>query len=327
LATQSGGKASADPTAAFRTLVENGVQDSLSFFFGGRPRKDGTAEFRCLQTYKEFRSDLVRLVGSWRKGDGQRSLGAPLHPYDSVRQPVGHERAQFIDLEEDDYLTKALKALRSAADTPAWSEKEKEFGRPRSFVIEATTGNGARALFFGRITRGQELVGTGKLLAWVEGNRFRALMDQAAFVIDGRFDCVVLPRYFFVMRPGGFESLFAYEAMLLARADERIDVLKNYMEPAQAASLRSAVASNRNLLRQLAGRIRIDLATADHARIRLAIERCKLNVSVAVVDGKLRLGFAGDDPNGLIQLLTDRAVEGIVSRTAYIAPALQRIHE
>ncbi len=254
-------------------------------------------------------------------------MAGTISEYDCVRQPEGYQRAQFIGLEDDDHMKAALKSLKPAADTPTWSALDPKVGRPRSFVIEAAGPNDSKVQFFGRLTKGQQLEGPGKLLAFVEGDRFRALMDQKVYIVDARFDCVAFHPFLFVMRPTGFESLFAYETQLVAKAGERIDSLKSFLSTEKLVVLRSAIGTNRNLLRQIAGRIRIDLNTADPARIKVAIAKCKLNVTLEVKDGKMKLDFEGNDPQGLIQLLTDRAVEGLVSGHPYIAPALLAVGE
>lgn len=143
--------------------------------------------------------------------------------------------------------------------------------------------------------------------------------------MDSGFDCVELGYFLLILKPNGFESLFSYETSLQERATAVIDQLEHHLEPEQLAALRSDVQTNRNLLRQIAGRVRIDVATADPAKVREAVKRCNLNVTVKEVGGRMRLGFEGNDPQDLIRLLTDRAVESIVSETPYIATALETV--
>jgi hypothetical protein len=323
--TSSGGRPKPEPTTLYRSLVENGVEAPVDFFFGGEPKADGTAEYRSIQHTAELRKDLLKLVAVWRSKESKHLSEKLVSEYDCVRQPEGYITAQFIDLRVDDHLSKALKSLKPAADTPVWTTDDAEVGKPRSFVIEAKGATQSKIRFFGRITKGQQLVGPGRMLAFVEGDRFRALIDQKVFVIDARFDCVEVGPYMFILRSTGFESLFAYETSLKERADERIESLAPYVAADKIRALKVAIGTNRNLLRQISGRIRIDLKTADPARIQAAVTKCHLNVIVDTSGKVIRLSFQGDDPQGLIQLLTDRAVEGIVSGTSYIAPALQDV--
>jgi hypothetical protein len=325
LAKQSGGNERAEAGAAFWKLLGSTVQGPVGLFFGGEPNADGTADYRPVPIEKRLGHDLVDLINLWRSKTRKHSTDSALREYDSAPQPEGHQLTQFIDLEGDTHLKKALAALKAATDLPAWTPADPRVGNPRSFVIEAALKDDGRARFFGRITKGKQLQGPGRVVAFFEGERFHALVEQKVIIVDATFDCVQLDTYLFILKPTGFESLFSYEISLAANAKKTMDSMAQYLEPVKLASLRSAVDSNRLLLRQIAGRIRIDLKTADPERIREAIDRCKFNVTIDFSGGKLRLGFAGDDPQDLIKLLTERGVESIVSGKPYIATALEAV--
>jgi hypothetical protein len=306
-------------------LVGTAIQGPAGLVFGGAPKADGTAEYRSVEISKELSKDLVKLASSWQAKERKRSREGTLREYDCGPQPEDMVPVQFIDAREDVHLQRSLSTLKSGSDLTAWTPEDSDVGAPRSFIVAAELKDGKKVRFFGRITKGKQLEGPGRLVAFFSGQRFNTLTEQKAVIIDAGFDCVEVDGFLIIMKPNGFESLFAYETNLKERATAIIDGLEPYLEPEKLVALRSGIGTNRNLLRQIAGRIRIDLRTADPRKVRDAVKRCKLNVTVNVVDGKLKLGFEGNDPQGLIRLLTDRAVESIVSGTSYIATALETV--
>jgi len=323
--TSSGGKSEAKAASSLKALLGSAVEGPTTLLFGGLPNADGTAEYRSVQISKELAKDLTALVNVWSRRAQRRSKSVGLREYDCAPQPEGHQKIQYIAIDDDTHIQRALSSVTPSTDVPVWSPKDDKVGKPRSFVVSATVKGTGNARFFGRITKGKQLVGPGRVVAFFEGNRFQSLVEQQVILVDASFDCVEFGGFLFIWKPNGFESLFAYEVSLSARARSAVNGLEPYLYPETFVTLKSAIAANRHVLRQIAGRIRLDLKTADPEKVRVAIARCGLNVSIDISDGKMRLGFQGNDPQDLITLLTERTVEAMVSGRPFIATSLEPV--
>jgi hypothetical protein len=324
LATSSGGTGARTPNATLKQLVGAEIEGPASLFFGGFPDKDGVAEYRHAPIYANLSHQLIGLVGTWRarhRADGAKGL---IRDYDSAPQPEDAEGIQYISIEGDKQLEDALAPFGESATVAMWNPEDKSWARPHSYVVSVNLKGNGTARFFGHLTEAKRLE-SGKVLAFFEGKRFQSLEDEQAILIDANFDCVVCGGEMFITRGASFESLFSYERSLQANAKQAIDHVSQFIDPAKLELLRTAVGANRSFLRRIAGRIKVDLATAPQANIREAIDKCHLKVTMATPNGHLLLGFEGENPKDLIRLLCDRPVEAIISRRPFIATALEEI--
>jgi len=293
--------------------------------FGSTPDDHGKAEFRDVPTRIELRHDLIGLISEWRRRTAHDTEVRRLREYDSEPQPEDAQRTQFIDVTEDSYLRNALQPLGEGADIPAWTRSDKAVGKPWSFGITVNLSGDGRARFLGRITKGQQLTGSGRVVAFLEGQRFQGLEESHAIILDPEFDCVLVDDYVLIFDSLKFESMFAYSATLATLATRTIDEVQDFIKPELLDTLKQRVGANRALLRRVAGRIRVDLRTADPVKIRRAIDTCHFNVSLDVENGRVKLGFANNDPGDLVKLLTDRAVDSMISGRSYIAGTLEPV--
>jgi hypothetical protein len=324
LATSSGGTEARTPKATLRQLVGAEIEGPASLFFGGWPDENGVAEYRHAPIYANLSHQLVGIIEVWRarhRSDGAAGL---IREYDSAPQPEDAEGIQHISIEGDAQLEAALAPFGESATVTMWDPRAKSWARPHSYVVSVNLKGNGTARFFGHMTDAKRLE-SGKVLVFFEGKRFQSLEEEQAILIDANFDCVVCGGEMFITRGPSFESLFSYERSLQANATRAIDQVSQYIDPSRLELFRTAVGANRSYLRRIAGRIKVDLATAPHANIREAIDKCHLKVTMKTPNGRLQLGFEGENPKDLIRLLCDRPVEAIISRRPFIATALEEI--
>ncbi len=268
--------------------------------------------------------DLIDLLREWQGTLRKQRSTLKVRPYDCSPHVSGQAGVQVVDLREDEFLKNAMDAITDGSDLEEWKKDDPAVGRPRSFVIEGGLSDLGRIRFYGRITKGKQLSGPGKLIAFFEGDRFQFLEDQRAILINS-YDCIEFDGAAYILSPGGFESLFSYEAELKKAASKSLRSVEEFIEPDDLHILQTALASDRNLMRQFAGKIKLNLATADPANVKAAVAKCKLNVEVNEKGGRMKLHIIGGDPKGLVTLLTEKAVSSIASGTPFIAGALTAI--
>ena len=321
----SGGNEDSEAWTILTRLVRTNTQGPATLTFGGEPNADGTAEFRSVPIAKELAKDLVRLINVWIAKQRATLARTRLREYDCAPQPDDEQLVQFLEIKGDKHLERALKSIGASSDLHTWSAADPEVGKPRSFVLTAVAPSGHPVRFLGRLTKGKQFTGRNRIVAFLEGGRFQSLSEQSAVLIDSVFDCVEAEGHLLIFKPAGFESLFSYETSLAERAATTLSGLAPYLEPDKLVSLRANIGVNRTHLRQIAGRIGLDLGKVDPARVKLAITRCGFNVTLDVTREGLRLGFEGDDPRDLIRLLTERGVESIITGRTFIATALESV--
>jgi hypothetical protein len=323
--TPSGGRGIAQARALLGKVLEGDIAGSPELTFGSSPDESGQSQYRDVPIKAELQRELAGLIVEWRRRALRNHEVHRLREFDSEPQPEDARRSQYIDLRENEYLRQALTPLGEGADIPAWTRSDKAVGKPWSFAVSVKLAGDGRARFLGRITKGQQLKGSGRVVAFLEGRRFQGLEESNAIILDPDFDCVVADDYVLVFNALKFESMFAYAKSLSAYANRTIDEIQGYIQSDLLDTLRRQVGASRALLRRVAGRIRVDLRTADPAKIQRAIERCSFNVTVSTDGGRLRLGFANNDPQDLIKLLTDRGVESMITGRGYIAGTLEPV--
>lgn len=300
-------------------MLEAEVEEPVSLTFGGWPGESGVAEYRAVPIKADLRHDLKGLVETWRskfnRGDNDRTL----REFDSAPQPDDSQGVMHIPLSENEFLRGAIGAIGPPADIAEWTVRDREVGKPRSFVISVKLQGGGTARFCRRLTQAKQLRGPGKVVAFLEGKRFQALEEQRVILLEDSFDCVESEGNLFIFNPSGFETLFAYTMRVSARASESIDRVQQYIDSSVISELRQQVGSNRSYMRRVAGKIVLDLSTVDADAVRQTVTEWGFNVTVTGSGRDFKLGFAGGNPKDLIRVLTESAVGSAITGRKFIA--------
>ena len=317
----SGGKDPRPVQAALRKILEAGVEEPVSITFGGTPGRDGVAEYRAVPIKADLKNDLRGLVETWRSKFIRSGNDRSLREFDSAPQPEDAQGVQYLSLADDEFLRRAIGAIGPPTDIPEWTRRDRDVGKPRSFVISVKLHEGGRALFCRRLTPAKQLRGPGKVVAFLEGTRFQALEEQRVILLEDTFDCVEYGGNLFILNPPGFESLFAYVTRVYERANEVIGNIQPYIDTSVFDALRQKVGSNRSYMRRIVGKVLLDLSAVDVDAVRQTVTEWGLNVTVTGSGGELILGFARGDPTDLIRVLTESAVRSAITGRKFIATA------
>lgn len=306
------------PKESLGKVLTSPLEVPPSLLFGGPPDEDGVTPYRRAQIAAELQVQLRDLITEWR--ERQHESGR-LRVFDSAPLPKEDRGIQYLRLSGNRHLQRFIESIPEPSDCVGWTEDDLEVGRPLSFVIVAKFRDRSSARFFRRLTPSKELRATGKVIAFLRGNRFEALEESRAILLESSFDAIEFGDYLFILRPRGFERIFDYTLSLRSHARAAIRGISAYIKPDLLDSFREHVLTRPKYLHKMAGQILLDLANVDHARLKKTVDEWGFNVVVEGVGGELTLGFANNDPEDLVRVLTEAAVVSAITNRKFIAEA------